>query len=91
MPGTDEMLLLHYKYMGFEETHRRHQQLRQGLGTLDIERGFGHKYLWSADELREDWDRTAGRAIDIRTLGGDPAARYPIRPWWQKYREQPCE
>jgi glycosyltransferase involved in cell wall biosynthesis len=91
VPGIDEMLLLHYKYLGFEETRRRHQQLRLGLGTVDIERGFGHKYSWSPEDLRADWDRTVARAIDIRTLESDPAARYPIRPWWQKFREQPGE
>jgi len=87
VPDVDEMLLLHYKYMGFEDTHRRHQHLRQGLGSVDAERGWGHKYSWSAAELRADWDRTAGRAVDIRTLGHDPAAHNPTRPWWQKYRE----
>jgi len=90
VPGVDEMLLLHYKYLGFEETARRHQQLRAGLGTVDFERGFGHKYSWSAGELRDDWTRTARRAVDIRALGSEPAAHYPTRPWWQKYREQPC-
>lgn len=87
VPDTDEMLLLHYKYLGFERTHRRHEQLRQGLGRLDAERGWGHKYTWSADELREDWARHAGRLVDVRALGHDPASRYPIAPWWQKYRE----
>jgi glycosyltransferase involved in cell wall biosynthesis len=87
VPATDEMLLLHYKYMGFERTHLRHQQLRQGLGRVDAARGWGHKYSWSADELRDDWDRCAGRAVDIRALGSEPAARYPSTPWWQKYRE----
>ena len=91
VPPVDEMMLLHYKYLGLEETQRRHQQLRTGLGTVDIERGFGHKYSWSLEDLREDWDRTAGRAVDVRTLRSDLAARHPIRPWWQKYREQPCE
>lgn len=87
VPEVDELVLLHYKYLGFEETYRRHQQLRLGLGPCDIERGFGHKYSWSAEELREDWDRVTGRALDTRALGLDPAAHYPTRPWWQKYRE----
>ena len=87
VPGTDELLLFHYKYMGFQRTHRRHQQLRKGLGSLDIQNGWGHKYWWSAEELRKDWDRSAQDAVDTTVLGGHPAANYPIRPWWQKYRE----
>lgn len=86
VPPVDEMLLLHYKYMGFEETHRRHQRLREGLGSLDVARGWGHKYSWSAEDLRRDWIRSASRAVDIRTLGENPAAHYPTSPWWQQYR-----
>lgn len=87
VPAIDEMLLLHYKYLGLERTHQRHRQLRQGLGRIDAERGFGHKYSWSADELREDWERHASRAVDVRQLGREAAARDEAAPWWQKYRE----
>ena len=87
VPDTDELLLFHYKYMGFEQTHRRHQQLRKGLGRLDMQQGWGHKYSWSAEEFREDWDKSARRAVDTTIFRGNPAKHYPIRPWWQRYRE----
>jgi hypothetical protein len=86
-PAADELLLFHFKYMGFERTHRRHLQLRTGLGARDIHEGWGHKYLWTAEELRKDWDGNARRAIDTTSLRSNPATCYPIRPWWQKHRE----
>jgi hypothetical protein len=86
VPGVDELLLLHFKYMGFERTHRRHQQLCERLGHLDMQQGWGHKYSWSVEALREDWDESARHAIDTAVSRSDLAKHYPIRPWWQKYR-----
>ena len=87
LPDTDEMLLLHYKYMGFERTRLRHEQLRQGLGPMDADRGWGHKYSWSADQLKADWDRVARCAVDVRASGRE-AARSSDPPWWQPLRER---
>lgn len=86
LPGRDEMLLLHYKYLGFERTRNRHLQLRQGLGRVDAERGWGHKYSWSADELRADWDRVVRSAVDVRTFGSG-GEHHPTPPWWEELRE----
>lgn len=86
VPEVDEMLLFHYKYIGFERTHRRHMQLRNGLGADDLLRGWGHKYMWSKDQLREDWARVGAEAVDARALEPPLAETYPIAPWWEKYR-----
>ena len=63
VPDIDELLLFHYKYMGFEQTHNRHRQLRNGLGRLDIQQGWGHKYSWSAEDFREDWNKSVRRQL----------------------------
>lgn len=86
VPRRDEMLLLHYKYMGFAHTHRRHQQLRLGLGSRDMERGWGHRYSWSEDQLKDDWQSVATAAIDTAAIRDDPEKNYPIPAWWEKYR-----
>jgi hypothetical protein len=86
VPRIDEMVLFHYKYMGFEQTLRRHRELQTGLGSFDLQQGWGHKYSWSEEKLKEDWQELAGRAIDTKVLRDDPAPSYPIRPWWEKYR-----
>jgi len=89
LPETDELLLLHYKYMGFTRTHQRHLQLREGLGTLDLQSGWGHKYSWSEEQLREDWAASGRAATDTSVFRHAPA-RYPIRPWWRPDSSQEC-
>jgi hypothetical protein len=86
VPQTDEMLLFHYKYLDPEQTHRRHQQLRSGLGSRDLEQGWGHKYSWSVGQLQADWKKMADAAIDTTAIRREPAKHYPIRPWWETYR-----
>lgn len=86
VPGTDEMLLLHYKYLGFEQTLHRHRMLRSGMGSLDLQSGWGHKYSWAAEELRADWDTVAKNAVDSFAAARDPDWQYPITPWWERYR-----
>ena len=86
IPEIDEMLLFHYKYMGFEETRRRHRQLLQGLGTLDWHNGWGHKYSWTEEQLQADWKTFADAAIDTMPFRKVPRQHYPIAPWWEKFR-----
>ena len=89
LPEHDEMLLLHYKYLGFERTYARHRQLLAGLGAADLAQGWGHKYGWSKAQLRRDWNIVAGNAVDI-CRGGSPAdANYPPARWWTVYRKGP--
>jgi glycosyltransferase involved in cell wall biosynthesis len=86
VPPVDDVLLYHYKYMGFDHTHLRHQRLRGGLGERDRAEGWGHKYSWSPEELAADWLDTLARALDTKLIRHDPARHFPIRPWWDKYR-----
>jgi hypothetical protein len=86
VPGTDEMLLFHYKYLGFQQTLQRHRMLLTGLGSLDRRSGWGHKYLWPEDELRADWNTVVEKAVDAKAVMCDPHWGYPIQPWWEKYR-----
>jgi hypothetical protein len=83
-PACDELLLLHYKYLGFARTHRRHQQQRNGLRSKDIENGWGYQYSWSEEEFRQAWCEIAGNAIDVRT---DFAVKnHPVARWWNLWR-----
>jgi hypothetical protein len=86
VPELDEMLLFHYKYLGFQRTLERHRMLLTGLGSRDLEEGWGRKYTLSEEELREDWDTFARDAVDAPAVVRDPGWRYPIRPWWEKFR-----
>jgi methyltransferase family protein/glycosyl transferase family 2 len=81
VPERDELLLLHYKYLGLEQTYARHQALlgRLGKKDFDAEGRWKHPYSWSVDELQDRWRYLAARAVDIRTASGE---NYPIPRWW---------
>lgn len=87
IPDRDELLLFHYKYIGFDETHARHLHLRGGLRSQDLQIGWGHKYSWSRERLREDWTAVAKEAVDTTPFREHPQPPYPIEPWWTPYRK----
>jgi hypothetical protein len=83
-PSCDELLLLHYKFLGFERTHARHQRQRNGLRSKDFENGWGHQYWRSEEEFRSVWREFSGNAIDVRMDAA--VANYPVPPWWNQFR-----
>lgn len=83
LPDSDELLLLHYKYIGFEYTHGRHEQSSQRLREMDIAHGWGHKWRWTREQLREDWDRFANQLVDISTLHQNLPVRHAAPRWWR--------
>jgi glycosyltransferase involved in cell wall biosynthesis len=85
-PASDELLNLHYKYLGFDYITARHRQLLGGLGPADETRGWGHKYRWSDAQLREDWNKTAEGLIDVTSDPAKSAQEYPLPRWWESWR-----
>jgi len=87
-PPTDEVLLLHYKYLNVRRTYARHQELLHRLGPGDLAGGFGHKYGWSLPQLESDWDNVRRNAVDYREFVGAQPSAYPIERWWERFRTQ---
>jgi hypothetical protein len=83
LPDRDELLLLHYKYLGFERTYQRHEQYGARLREADIARGLAHKWRWSRDQLREDWLQFEARLIDISAPDLSPWLTHKERRWWE--------
>src|SRR5262249_53450064 len=63
-PADDELLLLHYKFLGVARTHARHQRQRSGLRRKDLESGWGYQYCWLEEQLNNAWCELARNAID---------------------------
>lgn len=82
VPARDEVLLLHYKYLGLEQTHARHRELYKGLRLTDIKNRWGHRYSWSAAEFEKDWKGFLDRAVDIRNVTPES---YPVERWWSTH------
>ncbi len=88
-PEKDELLLFHYKYLSFQETFERNQLLKTGLGEIDIQNNWGHKYMWSEKQFRADWNAFLAQAVNTETDLTTLIKSYPIKPWWEKYKNTP--
>jgi hypothetical protein len=82
-PERDEVLNLHYKYLGIDYLKQRSQLLKTGLGALDRERRWGHEYDSSEAELRQQFDRFRETAVDIADPARDPANEGVVKKWWR--------
>lgn len=84
-PDQDELLNLHYKYIDFERVAHRNEVAARRLNAKDAEAGLAHRWRFSREQLREDWDAFERRAVDIRHQG--EAWRTHSEPrWWEGYR-----
>ncbi|MCX7931647.1 MAG: glycosyltransferase family 2 protein [Rhodovarius sp.] len=82
-PPRDELMLLHYKYLGRAYLHARHAFLRGGLRLVDRARRFGHQYFLSPEEQDASFDAFAARAVDIAAPGFRPSPDPERPPWWR--------
>lgn len=85
-PERDELLILHYKYLSFNATVKRHKELDDKRGSLDKEKGWGVQYQWTSEMLRNDWDKTSRNAVaDVTSQAYDPDRKHsPLSArWWR--------
>jgi hypothetical protein len=83
-PPRDELMLLHYKFIGFEQTLRRLGELHSGLGSRDVENRWGGQYQWSESRLRDAWQIVEERAVDTGAPGFTPWTTAPVAErWWR--------
>jgi hypothetical protein len=83
----DELLLLHYKYLGFENTVKRHKILYARNNEVRSRFGLTSKcgiprYSYTPEQLREDWDDFEKLAVDISQPGFQAWKNHLERLWW---------
>lgn len=86
-PLKDELLLLHYRYLSFKHTFDRNSDLQKKLGSLDKEKGWGHKYTWAKEQLKNDWEYFEKNAIEnVFANNYDPHRQHsPMSTrWWRQ-------
>lgn len=81
-PAADEVVNLHYKYLGRSRLEARQRVLATGLRDKDRARGYGRQYNWSRAELDLSWQYFASRALDYRDTEVARAVTHPHR-WWR--------
>ncbi len=83
LPRRDELLLLHYKNIGFDRVFERHRLLKSGLRSVDKKQPWSKKYDWSRERLRQDWNLFADAAVDISAEDFRAIDWHRDRRWWR--------
>jgi hypothetical protein len=81
-PEADELLLLHYKYIGFDYAKTRHALLATGLGMTDRANNWAHQFDFSAVELADRLAALEKHSVDIAELG-NPGQYHHGERWWR--------
>lgn len=85
LPPRDELLLLHYHYLGFERVQKRYAQFLTRQRKTDIAKGFGTQYSWSSEQLTDAWNFVANRLVDISRPNLKPWKTHEGPRWWRKH------
>lgn len=85
-PERDELLLLHYKYVGFDRIRRRHAATQARRRRLDLEHNWGHRYAFDEAQLGADFNNFEARAIDIMDMQA-PHDQHREPRWWRPAAE----
>jgi hypothetical protein len=83
-PLVDEVLNLHFKYLDFDRLRDRHKLLASGLGARDVKKGWGHRYWFDEQRLKEDWTGFKEAAVNLREQGVNAPSLHNEPRWWQE-------
>lgn len=86
LPARDEVMLWHYKHLGFERNAAREAAQAARLGATDVANGYGAHYFWSPERLRAFWDEMERESRDLSARSFAPAQAC-VRPLWWEQRE----
>ena len=81
LPANDELLLLHYKYLGLEYSSERLRALAARRGEFDRRNGWGRHYYWDRAELEAELKGMRARSVDVHCKPDELAT--PAKRWWR--------
>lgn len=82
-PPRDELLLLHYKYIGRAYTLQRQNALNAGLGGTDLAKDFGAQYRKSENAFHDRFDTLKRHSFDVIAGGRDHHSFHRSPRWWR--------
>ena len=85
LPARDELVLWHYKRLGFDRTATREQVQGARLGSKDVSNRWGHQYFWSPEEFREEWNKFDQAAVNLDRENPGSARPADEDLWWSSY------
>lgn len=85
LPPRDELMNLHYKYLGLTYMRRRQSELRARLLEHDLEMQWGAEYFWDDPKLEADWRAHVSRCVDVSDSRLQPWLTHGTSPWWRTH------
>jgi hypothetical protein len=82
-PHQDELLLFHYKYLGFEHTLEKQNSQHGNIGAHDI--AVMEHYAWNREQLRNHWDNILKDSEELSWPDYDPNTYPYYCRWWLFY------
>jgi hypothetical protein len=82
-PEHDELLNLHFKYLGWDYFHTRSLFLASGLGPVDRTNRWGNQYDLSEDQMRARMQAVENAAFDVMAAGRDHHSVHTGERWWR--------
>lgn len=82
-PARDELLLLHYKFLGKEYLRRRYAELDSRRGASDKENSWGYQYALQNEALDAEFEQLRQTSTNVVHAASQDLKR---KKWW---REQP--
>ncbi|MDM5356375.1 glycosyltransferase family 2 protein (plasmid) [Peribacillus sp. RS7] len=64
-PSNKEILLLHYKYIGFNYLNRRLSELRTRLRVMDHINKWGYHYLWDEEKKLQEFEKLKKESVKV--------------------------
>jgi len=85
LPRRDELLLFHYKFLGFERTLEKQNAQYANLGAFDSAMGLMPHYGWPRQKLREYWDNFLKVSGDMSWPNYNSARYSYFHRWWRLF------
>jgi hypothetical protein len=82
LPWRDELLLLHYKFLGIDYLRARSAVLRTRMGSHD--HGQHWDDLYTERRVENDWQQFADRLVDLRDPAYVPWIDHFEGRWWRR-------
>jgi len=81
LPPKDELMLLHYKYLGVDYLCCRHLELSSRRGSVEKANQWSSHWENTAEQLRGAFDSYKARSVDISAPGFSPGVLHAVPPW----------
>jgi glycosyltransferase involved in cell wall biosynthesis len=82
IPARDDVMLLHYKYLGIDYVVERYRALRPRRGQVDKANGWAYHFEFSAERWRAELANIKDRSVDIAGHEFSPSAAHDP-PYWR--------